>query len=172
MENQTKGVKTLLGDPKKTVIKLAIPMIIAMSVQTIYNFVDALWVSGFGAGYFTSVVVPETGKGRRVRVPVGPFAQRLVGIKLLDDFGGIANGDAVCRDGLLDHGADPDNAVPADGYPLADDGAVADPDIFANGDGRGVSYGPDPVVNAVPVRIGDVGAAGDHAVVADGNRIG
>ena len=59
--NATKGVKTLLGDPKKAIIVLAIPMIIAMSVQTIYNFVDTLFVSGFGSELFTHSVVPETG---------------------------------------------------------------------------------------------------------------
>lgn len=59
---ETKGVRTLLGDPKKAIIKLAIPMIIAMSVQTIYNFVDALWVSGFGSNLFTSSYVEGTGK--------------------------------------------------------------------------------------------------------------
>jgi len=37
-------------------------MIIAMFIQTLYNFVDALWVSGFGAEFFTSVKVIETGK--------------------------------------------------------------------------------------------------------------
>lgn len=45
---KTDGVKTLLGDPRRAIIKLAIPMIVAMSVNTIYNFVDALWVSGLG----------------------------------------------------------------------------------------------------------------------------
>ena len=59
---ETKGVKTLLGDPKKAIIRLAIPMIIAMSVQTIYNFVDALWVSGFGSKLFTAATVMGTGK--------------------------------------------------------------------------------------------------------------
>jgi len=59
--NETKGVKTLLGDPKKAIIKLAIPMIIAMSVQTIYNFVDALFVSGLGSNIFTNANIPETG---------------------------------------------------------------------------------------------------------------
>lgn len=48
-KKETKGVKTLLGDPKKAIIKLALPMIAAMSVQTIYNLVDAIWVSGLGA---------------------------------------------------------------------------------------------------------------------------
>ena len=35
---ETTGVKTLLGEPKRAIIKLALPMIVAMSVQTIYNF--------------------------------------------------------------------------------------------------------------------------------------
>jgi len=61
-EVETKGVKTLLGDPKKAIIRLAIPMMIAMSVQTIYNFVDALWVSGFGSRLFTAATVMGTGK--------------------------------------------------------------------------------------------------------------
>ena len=59
--NKTKGVETLLGDPKKAIIKLAIPMIIAMSVQTIYNFVDTLFVSGIGRTYFTDSVIPGIG---------------------------------------------------------------------------------------------------------------
>lgn len=59
---ETRGVKTLFGDPKKAIIKLAIPMIIAMSVQTIYNFVDAVWVSGFSSWLFTTSTVEETGK--------------------------------------------------------------------------------------------------------------
>ena len=46
--HQTKGVKTLLGDPKKAILKLSIPMIIAMSAHTIYNLADAIWVSGIG----------------------------------------------------------------------------------------------------------------------------
>ncbi len=44
----TRGVKTLLGDPKKAIIKLSIPMVAAMLAQTIYNLVDAIWVSGKG----------------------------------------------------------------------------------------------------------------------------
>ena len=43
------GVKTLLGDPKKAVVKLSIPMVVAMSVQTIYSLIDTYWVSGLGA---------------------------------------------------------------------------------------------------------------------------
>jgi len=70
---QTKGVKTLLGDPKKAIIKLAIPMVIAMSVQTIYNFSDAFWVSllgknplaavGFVLPFFMMAIAISTGIG-------------------------------------------------------------------------------------------------------------
>ncbi len=52
---ETKGVKTLLGDPRNAIIKLALPMIAAMSVQTIYNLVDAIWVSGLGADALAAI---------------------------------------------------------------------------------------------------------------------
>ncbi|MFQ5834574.1 MAG: MATE family efflux transporter [bacterium] len=52
---ETEGVKTLLGEPKKAIIKLALPMIAAMSVHTIYNLVDAIWVSGLGADALSAV---------------------------------------------------------------------------------------------------------------------
>jgi len=52
---QTEGVKALLGDPKKALIKLAWPMIIAMTVQTLYSLVDAIWVSGLGSDSLAAV---------------------------------------------------------------------------------------------------------------------
>jgi len=52
---ETEGVKTLLGDPKRAIIKLSLPMIAAMSVQTIYNLVDAIWVSGLGADALAAI---------------------------------------------------------------------------------------------------------------------
>ena len=51
----TQGVKDLLGDPKKSLIKLAIPMVIAMTLQTLYNLVDAFWVSLLGADHLAAV---------------------------------------------------------------------------------------------------------------------
>ena len=52
---RTNGVQTLLGEPKKAIIKLALPMIAAMLIQTIYNLADALWVSGLGADALAAV---------------------------------------------------------------------------------------------------------------------
>jgi len=54
-KKETKGVETLLGDPKKAIIKLSLPMIAAMSVQAIYNLVDAIWVSGLGADALAAI---------------------------------------------------------------------------------------------------------------------
>jgi putative MATE family efflux protein len=55
LTEHTEGVKTLLGNPKQAIIRLSIPMIVAMSVQTLYNLVDALWVSGLGADALSAV---------------------------------------------------------------------------------------------------------------------
>lgn len=44
----TKGVATLLGNPRKAIIKLSLPMIVAMSVQSLYSLADKIWVSGLG----------------------------------------------------------------------------------------------------------------------------
>lgn len=52
---ETDGVKTLLGDPRKAILKLSVPMIVAMLVTTIYSFVDAVWVSGLGPDALSAV---------------------------------------------------------------------------------------------------------------------
>ena len=79
--NETKGVKTLLGEPKKAVITLAIPMIIAMSAHTIYNLFDALRVSGFGQEFFTNEIVSEIGTGALAAVGfVMPFYMMIISI--------------------------------------------------------------------------------------------
>ncbi|WP_340819752.1 MATE family efflux transporter [Methanolobus sp. WCC4] len=51
----TVGMKALLGDPKKAIVKLALPMMLGMSVQTLYNLVDTFWVSGLGADALAAV---------------------------------------------------------------------------------------------------------------------
>ncbi|MBP1661986.1 MAG: family drug/sodium antiporter [Thermoplasmatales archaeon] len=48
VQAQTNGIKTLLGDPKKAIITLSLPMIVAMTVQTLYNLINRIWVSGLG----------------------------------------------------------------------------------------------------------------------------
>jgi putative MATE family efflux protein len=69
----TSGMRTLMGDPKKAILKLGVPMMLAMSVQTVYNLVDTFWVSGLGADalaaigfvfpFFMSMIALSTGLG-------------------------------------------------------------------------------------------------------------
>ncbi len=51
----TKGIETLLGDPKKAILKLSTPMILGMFFQAIYNIADGIWVAGLGADQLAAV---------------------------------------------------------------------------------------------------------------------
>ncbi|NPA68487.1 MAG: MATE family efflux transporter [Chlorobi bacterium] len=51
----TQGVKTLLSTPEKAIRKLSGPMIIAMSVQTLYNIIDSIWVAGLGSDKLAAI---------------------------------------------------------------------------------------------------------------------
>lgn len=51
----TEGVATLLGDPKRAILKLSWPMVIAMTAQTTYNLADGIWVAGLGADALAAV---------------------------------------------------------------------------------------------------------------------
>ncbi len=48
-ESRSNGVGLLLGNPKKAIVRLAIPSIISSLVGAIYEITDILWVSGLGA---------------------------------------------------------------------------------------------------------------------------
>jgi putative MATE family efflux protein len=54
-QKKTEGVKILLGDPKKAIIKFSIPMIIGAFIQTVYNLIDAVWVAGKGANALSAI---------------------------------------------------------------------------------------------------------------------
>ncbi len=50
-----KNVETLLGNPKKAVIEVSKPIIIATFIESIYSLVDSIWVSGLGADALAAV---------------------------------------------------------------------------------------------------------------------
>ncbi|MDR2874042.1 MAG: MATE family efflux transporter [Methanobrevibacter sp.] len=54
-ENNNKGVSILQGDPKKAILKLAIPTIFAMLINSVYSLVDGFWVGGLGASSIAAV---------------------------------------------------------------------------------------------------------------------
>jgi len=54
-QNDTEGTKILLADPKTAILRLSLPMMVAMTLMTLYNVVDAFWVSGLGADALAAV---------------------------------------------------------------------------------------------------------------------
>jgi putative MATE family efflux protein len=76
-------------------MKLAVPMIIAMSAHTVYNLVDALWVSGFGRDIFTSAEVSDIGIEALAAVGFAmPFFMMLISISVGV---GVGSGSAISR---------------------------------------------------------------------------
>lgn len=74
-EELTRGVKTLLGNPKKAVLKLSGPMVIGMLVQSLYNIVDGIWVAGLGADALAAIglffpLFAGLGNNRSVTLPI------------------------------------------------------------------------------------------------------
>ncbi len=53
--DKTEGVITILGDPKKALVKLSGPMIISMILMSLYNIVNAIWVAGLGGNALAAV---------------------------------------------------------------------------------------------------------------------
>jgi putative MATE family efflux protein len=54
-EDITRGVSLLTGEPKKAVLKLSGPMIVALMIQAAYNLVNAVWVAGLGPNALAAV---------------------------------------------------------------------------------------------------------------------
>ena len=55
MEQNTKGVDTLLGNPRKAILAMSIPLIIALIAQSANNLIDAVWVAGLGSEALAAV---------------------------------------------------------------------------------------------------------------------
>ena len=55
MEQNTKGVDTLLGNSKKAILAMSVPLIIAMIAQSANNLIDAVWVAGLGSEALAAV---------------------------------------------------------------------------------------------------------------------
>ncbi|MBQ2652031.1 MAG: MATE family efflux transporter [Methanobrevibacter sp.] len=65
----SESVDVLLGNPKKALINMAMPLIISLLISSLYNLIDAAWVSGLGAdalagvGFFTPIFMILVGFG-------------------------------------------------------------------------------------------------------------
>jgi putative MATE family efflux protein len=48
-KNQNKNIELLNGDPKKSLPRLALPVMVTMVITSLYNVVDGIWVAGLNA---------------------------------------------------------------------------------------------------------------------------
>lgn len=60
MDKTEDSTGNILGDPRKSLITMVVPIAIGMLIQSLNNFVDAMWVSGMGTASLaaTGVVFP------------------------------------------------------------------------------------------------------------------
>jgi Na+-driven multidrug efflux pump len=86
---KTEGVSIVTGDPKRAILKLSGPMIVAMLLMSIYNLIDAVWVAGLGGdalaaiGFATPVFMIIVGLGSGLGAGATSAISRCIGAKPL-----------------------------------------------------------------------------------------
>jgi len=69
LSNDSSNVDVMLGNPKKALLKMSVPLIVSLLISSFYNLIDAAWVSGLGAdalagvGFFTPIFMVLVGFG-------------------------------------------------------------------------------------------------------------
>ncbi|MCP4050273.1 MAG: MATE family efflux transporter [bacterium] len=95
-EKTTSGVKNLLGDPKKSLFKLSLPIIVSNISHAVYNIADAVWVSGLGSsalaavGFFFPFFFVSIGLGMGIGIGGGAAISRHIGAKDKKRAGNVA----------------------------------------------------------------------------------
>ena len=96
MTEGTEGVRVLLGDQRKGIMALSIPIAIALFVQNLNNIVDSFWVADLGQNAMASlgIVYPIycilIGIGNGVGIGVSAAIARNIGRKNHEDANGVA----------------------------------------------------------------------------------
>ncbi|QYZ79771.1 MATE family efflux transporter [Methanofollis formosanus] len=81
----TEGVAVLTGDPKKAILMIAGPIMVAMLFQAVYNLADAVWVAGLGddalaaVGFITPIFMILVGLGSGLGAGVTSAVSRRIG---------------------------------------------------------------------------------------------
>lgn len=96
MSEGTEGVRVLLGDQRKGVMTLSVPIAIALFVQNLNNIVDSFWVSDLGQNPMAAlgIVYPIycilIGVGNGLGIGVSAAIARNIGRKDHDEANGVA----------------------------------------------------------------------------------
>lgn len=84
-ENKNKNIEIITGDPKKAVVKLALPMMLSMLLIMLYNIADSIWVAGLGAdalaaiGFITPLFMVLIGLGNGIGAGANSLVARFIG---------------------------------------------------------------------------------------------
>lgn len=87
MANKNKNIEMITGDPKKAIVKLAIPMMVSMLLIMLYNIADSIWVAGLGAdalaaiGFITPLFMVLVGLGNGIGAGANSLIARFIGAK-------------------------------------------------------------------------------------------
>lgn len=60
MNDETKDLKSVLGDPKKAMIAMALPLFVSYLVAYIQNYIDSFWCSGLGVDVLSAISLSST----------------------------------------------------------------------------------------------------------------
>ncbi len=91
MSEKSKNIEMITGDPKKAIIRLAIPMMISMLLIMLYNLADSIWVAGLGAdalaaiGFITPLFMVLVGLGNGIGAGANSLIARNIGAKRYDE---------------------------------------------------------------------------------------
>ena len=91
MGEKTKNIEMITGDPKKAIVKLALPMMLSMLLIMLYNLADSVWVAGLGAdalaaiGFITPLFMVLIGLGNGIGAGANSLIARNIGAGKYDD---------------------------------------------------------------------------------------
>ena len=85
MANKSKNIEMITGDPKKAIVKLALPMMVSMLLIMLYIIADSIWVAGLGAdalaavGFITPLFMVLVGLGNGIGAGANSLIARYIG---------------------------------------------------------------------------------------------
>ena len=91
MSEKSKNIEMITGDPKKAIVRLALPMMLSMLLIMLYNLADSIWVAGLGAdalaaiGFITPLFMVLIGLGNGIGAGANSLIARNIGAGRYDE---------------------------------------------------------------------------------------
>lgn len=82
---KSKNIEMITGDPKKAIVRLALPMMFSMLLIMLYNLADSIWVAGLGSdalaaiGFITPLFMVLIGLGNGIGAGANSLVARYIG---------------------------------------------------------------------------------------------